>query len=77
MPIETINREDGDSGKGFRLQLIRAIKLMLNTIRRNSNAVFFTAVENLEEVSHQTIANGEVTNYFEEDKNYDVNGNKK
>jgi hypothetical protein len=75
MTAETIDREAGDSGKGFRLQLIRAIKLMLETIKRDENTVFFTAVENLEDVSHQTIVDGEVSNYFEEDKNYDLNGN--
>jgi hypothetical protein len=75
MTAETIDREAGDSGKGFRLQLIRAIKLMLQTIQRDQSTVFFTAVENLEDVSHQTIVDGEVSNYFEEDKNYDLNGN--
>lgn len=75
MTAETIDREAGDSGKGFRLQLIRAIQLMLKTIKHDENTVFFTAVENLEDVSHQTIADGEVSNYFEEDKNYDLNGN--
>ncbi|MBA2780661.1 hypothetical protein [Billgrantia kenyensis] len=75
MIAETIDREAGDSGKGFRLQLIRAIKLMLKTISQDTNTVFFTAVENLEDVSHQTIVAGEVSNYFEEDKNYDLNGN--
>lgn len=75
MTAVTIDREAGDSGKGFRLQLIRAIKLMLNTIKQDANTVFFTAVENLEDVSHQTIVDGEVSSYFEEDKNYDLNGN--
>ncbi len=75
MTTETIDREAGDTGKGFRLQLIRAIQLMLNTIKQDANTVFFTAVENLEDVSHQVIADGEVSNYFEEDKNYDLNGN--
>lgn len=75
MTAETINREAGDSGKGFRLQLIRAIKLMLQTIRQDQSTVFFTAVENLEDVFHQTIVDGDVSNYFEEDKNYDLNGN--
>ncbi|WP_299204079.1 hypothetical protein [uncultured Amphritea sp.] len=75
MAAETIDREAGDSGKGFRLQLIRAIKLMLDTIEQDANAVFFTAVENLEDVSHQIIQDGEVYNYFEEDKNYDLSGN--
>ena len=75
MTAETIDREAGDSGKGFRLQLIRAIKLMLKTIKQDANTVFFTAVENLEDVSHQTIVDGEVSNYYEEDKNYDLKGN--
>lgn len=75
MTVETIDREAGDSGKGFRLQLIRAIKLMLKTIKQDTNTVFFTAVENIEDVSHQTIVDGEVINYFEEDKNYGLNGN--
>lgn len=75
MTAVTIDREAGDSGKGFRLQLIRAIKLMLQTIKQDANTVFFTAVENLEDVSHQTIVDGEVSSYFEEDKNYDLNGN--
>ena len=75
MIAETIDREAGDSGKGFRLQLIRAIKLMLNEIKQDTSTVFFTAVENLEDVSHQVIIDGEVNNYFEEDKNYDLNGN--
>ena len=75
MNIKTINREAGESGKGFRLQLIRAIQLMLSTIKQDTNTVFFTAVENREDVSHQTITDGEVRNYFEEDKNYDPNGN--
>lgn len=75
MITETIDREAGDSGKGFRLQLIRAIKLMLKTIKQDTNTVFFTAVENLEDVSHQTIVDGKVSNYYEEDKNYDLKGN--
>jgi hypothetical protein len=75
MTTETIDREAGDSGKGLRLQLIRAIKLMLETIKQDTNTVFFTAVENLEDVSHQIIVDGNVSNYFEEDKNYDLSGN--
>ncbi|WP_041279687.1 hypothetical protein [Desulfobacula toluolica] len=75
MTSETINREAADTSKGFRLQKIRAIKLMLNSIKNDADAVFFTAVENVEDVSHQTVENGVETNYFEEDKNYDLCGN--
>jgi hypothetical protein len=72
MNTEVINREAGDSGKGFRLQAIRAIKLMIQSINNNSNAIFFTAVENVEDVSHLEISDGEVHTYYEEDKNYDL-----
>ncbi|RBM48474.1 hypothetical protein DLR65_12415 [Vibrio tarriae] len=75
MNTEVINREAGDSGKGFRLQAIRAIKLMIESINNNANAIFFTAVENVEDVSHLEISDGEVHTYYEEDKNYDTSSN--
>jgi len=75
MISETINREAADTSKGFRLQKIRAIKLMLDSIKNDADAVFFTAVENVEDVSHQVVENGVETTYYEEDKNYDTSGN--
>jgi len=75
MVQKTINREAADTSKGFRLQKIRAIKLMLDSIQSDSDAVFLTAVENTEDVSHLAVENGEEVNYFEEDKNYDASGN--
>lgn len=75
MISETINREAADTSKGFRLQKIRAIKLMLDSIKKDFDAVFFTAVENVEDVSHQSVENGVETTYYEEDKNYDTSGN--
>ncbi len=47
---------------------------MLSTIKQDTNTVFFTAIENIEDVSHQTITDGGISNYFEEDKNYDLSG---
>lgn len=70
-----INREASDKAKGFRLQKIRAIKLMLETIRNDSNSVFFTAIEHHEDVYHQTIQDGVSNTYMEEDKNYDLSSN--
>ncbi len=75
MNKEVINREAGDSGKGFRLQAIRAIKLMIESVSNDANAVFFTAVENVEDVSHLEISDGKVRAYYEEDKNYDPSSN--
>jgi hypothetical protein len=48
---------------------------MLSTIKRDANAVFFTAIENVEDVSHQILVDGQVSQYYEEDKNYDTSGN--
>jgi hypothetical protein len=74
MNSETINREAADTSKGFRLQKIRAIKLMFDTINKGINSIFFTAIENVEDVSHRIIENGQQTDYYEEDKNYSLDG---
>ena len=74
MDSKTIDREAGDKSKGFRLQPIRAIKLMLDTIQENPKTFFFTAVENVEDVSHQTLDQGKISSYYEEEKNYNLNG---
>ena len=58
MNADTINREATDTSKGFRLQKIRAIKLMLDTINNDTESIFFTAIENVEDVSHRTIESG-------------------
>lgn len=75
MSTQTIDREAADKTKGFRLQKMRAIKLMLDTIKINSDAIFFTAIENVEDVSHLTIIDGIDNDYYEEDKNYSLDGN--
>lgn len=74
MNVETINREAADTSKGFRLQKIRAIKLMFDTINKGINSIFFTAIENVEDVSHRIIENGQQIDYYEEDKNYSLDG---
>ena len=70
MNSEVISREASDSSKGFRLQKIRAIKLMLESIDHDVDSIFFTAIENVEDVSHRTIIDGQEIDYYEEDKNY-------
>lgn len=75
MSKDTINREASDKSKGFRLQKIRAIELMLDCLKENENAFFFTAIENVEDVSHQTIEAGDSVCYYEEDKNYATSAN--
>ena len=48
---------------------------MIESVSNDANAVFFTAVENVEDVSHLEISDGKVLAYYEEDKNYDPSSN--
>ena len=52
MTSVSINREASDKTKGFRLQKVRAIELMLKSINKDTDSVFYTAIENVEDVSH-------------------------
>ena len=70
-----INREASDKTKGFRLQKMRAIKLMIETIEDQETAIFYTAIEDVEDVSHTTLSNKGANKYYEEDKNYDEKHN--
>lgn len=71
MNTNVINREASDKTKGFRLQKMRAIKLMIETIEDQETAIFYTAIEDVEDVSHTTLSNKGAKKYYEEDKNYD------
>jgi hypothetical protein len=75
MDNKTINREAADKTKGFRLQKIRAIKLMLDSLSTNKNSIFYTAIEVIEDISHTTESSDLSEQYVEEDKNYDPNNN--
>lgn len=70
MDTQVINREASDKTKGFRLQKMRAIKLMLDTIENQDKAIFYTAIENVEDVSHYQLTGDRTGLYYEEDKNY-------
>lgn len=62
-----INREASDKTKGFRLQKLRAVKLMLDASKLSDSAVVYWAIEHIEDVYE----NAEGQEYLEEDKNYD------
>lgn len=71
----TINRENSDKAKGFRLQKLRAAKLMLETIESKKTTFFYAAIEVVEDVSI-TVADTESSKtQIEEDKNYDSANN--
>lgn len=67
----TINRESGDKGKGFRLQKLRAIKLLLDEMSRKEQVYVYAATEYFDDVFFKTVETGKVREYAEGDKNYD------
>lgn len=69
---DIINREAADKSKGFRLQKIRAIKLILETICKDPNAHCYTAIEHIEDIYLYTAQGENTTSYVEENKNYNA-----
>ncbi len=68
-----INREASDKSKGFRLQKLRMIELILDELKNKKNVLVYGAVEFYEDVLiHKgSSSNSETT--LEEDKNYNPN----
>lgn len=65
-----INREASDKSKGFRLQKLRMVELILEEIENQNNVLVYGAVEYLEDVYiHKGTIDSSLTN-LEEDKNY-------
>lgn len=72
MDNSMINRSAADKTKGFRLQKLRAIELMLDSISRIEKPMIYSAIEHVEDVYVKDRAD-ENKELFEEDKNYDPN----
>ena len=71
MNDQTINREAGDKTKGYRLQRLRAVQLMLNKMKESDKVAVYAATEYLDDVFTRTVnADGEVSEYSEGDKDY-------
>ncbi|MEW3994218.1 MULTISPECIES: hypothetical protein [Bacillus] len=69
--MNVIKREVGAQGKGFRLQRLRAIKLLLDKMNVSEKAVVYSATEYLDDVYLKFINDGVVEEISEGDKNYD------
>lgn len=69
---ETIDRGASDATKGFRLQKLRAINLMLDLYNLGQATTFYSAVEYTEDVYLAYADRDCSEEYFEEDKNYDA-----
>jgi len=68
--MTTINREVGEQGKGFRLQRLRAIKLLFEKMNASQRAVIYAGTEFFDDVYIKTIENETVEVIAEGDKNY-------
>lgn len=68
-----INREASDSQKGFRLQKVRAISVILDLIEKHDNPHVYSATEYYEDVYIKDSTIGSEREVFEENKNYDPN----
>lgn len=66
-----ISREAADAQKGFRLQKIRAISVMLKLIETVDSPHVYAATEYYEDVYVKNSTAGQEKEVFEEDKNYD------
>lgn len=71
----TISREAGDKSKGFRLQKLRAAMLILEAMEKHQQALIYTAIEVLEDVTVTVSSQLGRQDYFEEDKNFDSSTN--
>lgn len=69
--MTTINREVGEQGKGFRLQRLRAIKLLFEKMNASQKAVIYAGTEFFDDVYIKAIQDAKVEVIAEGDKNYD------
>lgn len=65
-----INREAVSKTKGFRLQKIRLIELILREIEKKDNAHVYGAIELLEDINLDSSESNKSETYLEENKNY-------
>lgn len=68
--MPSINREVGVQGKGFRLQRLRAIKLLIEKVKTDREAMIYVATEYLDDVYMRVVENTKVEETAESDKSY-------
>lgn len=68
--MPSINREVGVQGKGFRLQRLRAIKLLIEKVKTEREAMIYVATEYLDDVYLKIVENNQVEETAESDKSY-------
>ena len=69
--VSSINRDVGRQQSGFRLQKLRAIEFIFDSLDINQKALVYSAIETHEDVNHQVSSDSGTTNHLEQDKAYD------
>jgi hypothetical protein len=73
--IKIINREAGDKFKGARLQKLRVVELMLDSIEKSEKAHIYGAIEFEEDVSLSEATSVSTKTFLEQDKNFSTDLN--
>jgi hypothetical protein len=68
--MDPIKRDVGQQAKGFRLQKLRAVCLMMDAIEKNDHVQIYCAIEHEADVNYVEVKPGTSVKYYEEDKNY-------
>jgi flagellar basal body rod protein FlgB len=63
-------RDAGQQQAGFRLQKLRAVELLFDSVEKSETALVYCSIENEEDVNHVD-STGEKTQYLEQNKQYD------
>ncbi|MBY0091421.1 hypothetical protein H7S74_13285 [Priestia aryabhattai] len=63
-------REVGEQGKGFRLQRLRAIQLLLGEMRKSDKVYVYAATEHIDDLYIKSVEQESVNEYTEGDKDY-------
>ena len=72
---DPINRDVGEQAKGPRLQKLRAVQLLLESLERQGPVIAYCALENEGDVYLKEASQNGSQEYHEEDKNYDTSAN--
>jgi len=66
----SVTRDAGQQQAGFRLQKLRAVELLFDSVERNETALVYCSIENEEDVNHVD-STTEKNQYLEQNKQYD------
>lgn len=69
--VTAVNRDAGQQQKGFRLQKLRAVEFIFDSLDKNQQALVYSAIETHEDVNHVASDEKGTQNHLEQNKAYD------